>query len=427
MVTEYFHKIVNTYIDRLNGILTIDKEEYREGYSRVTSELYSELDKLQDSHPLLAYYDFDKIANNPEKYIKSIKKNVEGKTRLDCVATCEAHPFKFSMPMIKEFGRFNLQQPCVINLDEKPNIVITSSSLITEADYLKELLMSIILSMPIGEVHVSFVNTTLSGKARGFMQNVNKSAFDAYANDEEVNLITHLLNKRFEDRIVKGKNEGAHCIVVVLLDFDLHQRKYDDFSTLFERGNEAGIHFVIVANKDDISQARTFEEDNLLKCDNYHLLNQDPQAIQTIFVGNNNFAQSCYEYIDQGFSHITNGEWSEDIVRDIKSKLEQEQRANEMKRISEEREREREEEERRREIEEERRREESMVKVRFWCRLVKGFDDNEDSYSKVDVIDRDVYLSLLQGGSKTIANYILSEYLMIGRDWSIVEATMEKW
>ena len=98
-----------------------------------------------------------------------------------------------------------------------------------------------------------------------------------------------------------------------------------------------------------------------------------------------------------------------------------------MKKISEEKERKREEEERRREIEEERRREESMVKVRFWCRLVKGFDDNEDSYSKVDVIDRDVYLSLLQGGSKTIANYILSEYLMIGRDWSIVEATMEKW
>lgn len=409
MVTRDFQNIVNDYINKLKSIDTVDKNEYNEKYSDAFDEFLSSLDNLQEKQPLLTHYDFCHLSKDTNRVIATIKKNASGKNHLDNVATCDLHEFKF--------GSLIVRQPRIINLEDKPNMVLMSSTEKSDIKYINDLLFNIILSLPLGETHVLIVNTSLSGLASMFIQNMSNTAYDLYTNYEEVKLLKELLNKRYEQKVVRCEEIGSSCLIVVLLDFDLNKRNYSEFSTLFERGKKAGIHFIVVANQNDVSQANTYYGNNLLQCKNYHLLNQEQSKDYSFIL--DPLTSEYRFYINQGVA-MKSSEWNEELIKELKAKvareIEKEEEAKEEQRREAQRER-----------EEERRKEESMIKVRFSCRIVKGFDDNGDWYSKIDVIDRDVYLSLIQGGSRAIANYILSEYINISRECSISEATMEKW
>lgn len=303
MVTIDFQNIVDTYIDKLFNVYALPEEEQNDALHIAKLQFISELNVLQGRYPLLTHHDLSQLDKKPEKAINAIKEYADNAVSLDCVATCEMHSFKFD--------DLTICQPRIIDLNDKPNMVISTSEDCSDSDYLYELLLNILLSMPLGQVHISIVNTGLSTKAKKFIQNVSNSAFDVYTNDIEVKFLCWQMTKRLEQRVGKGILEGANNEVIVLLDFDLNQREYAELSKLFERGQEAGINFIVLAGDNDISSS---DSKNILKYKNYHILNLGELSAGKVISHYHNLELACLEYINQG---LPPKEKSQDIASDM--------------------------------------------------------------------------------------------------------------
>lgn len=191
---------------------------------------------------------------------------------------------------------------------------------------------------------------------------------------------------------------------------------------MFERGKEAGIHFIVVANQDDVSTFESQYGNNLLKCKNYHILNKsDSEKRQTII--SSEFANDCYKYINLGLSQKTSKEWSDDLIRELKAKIERDLQKEEKEREERRLREEREEEARRLQYEaEERARKENEVRVYFsWQRVFNDGSSVPHSTDSPITLDKDEYNSLLAGGPYAIANYIRSNLDSYGDDVSNVK------
>lgn len=293
MVTEEFQIIVKDYVDKLNNILAINKEDCEKATNRIQNELIMDLNELQMKHPLLAHHNLSHFNDAPIKMIEIIKQNVKDKTALDCAATPACYRI--------QLGGVETIQPNVIDFEHQPNIVLSTSSnkALVRSDQisslLEECLLNIILSMPIGQVHMSFVNLSLSEKAVSIIQKLQNSFFEVAFETKEVSELERRLTERAKQKLTTGRIDGPICEIVVLMDYDEHWKiMTDKFSKLFKQGHHAGIHFVLLTNENELNEFNLLNENNYFKLDNTQTFCSESCLTQQPFL-----LQACYDYINK--------------------------------------------------------------------------------------------------------------------------------
>ena len=124
------------------------------------------------------------------------------------------------------------------------------------------LVSNMLLSLPIGSVHLNFVDLNFSGGAQLFTKNLDKSLFrDLIVDSNQLNDFCKEMQQRMvtilqECGNLAEYNEQNHTIlypyeVVVLLDYpNMYDYAAQQLASLFENGYKGGIYFVVLHNTD---------------------------------------------------------------------------------------------------------------------------------------------------------------------------------
>ena len=122
-------------------------------------------------------------------------------------------------------------------------------------DFMKESLFRAIISLPIKQVHLSFVDLKLSGGLSDLTRDLDKSLYGDFITDNHhlENLLDSLKKRMvnileefddLQDYQVKNKTfKYPYEIVVVLDDLDKSNSYYSQFISLLKQGNKCGIYF----------------------------------------------------------------------------------------------------------------------------------------------------------------------------------------
>lgn len=133
---------------------------------------------------------------------------------------------------------------------------------------MNQIVLGCFMSLPLGKIRTTFINPSLSNKASLFVGKVSPEICRTYTEKKDIDSFIDSLTDRLKTYLQTGNariGELPDNELVVLLDYPY---LFDDITEklrlIIERGNQAGIHFIVL---NDLR--RTFE-----KKDTYDILNQ---------------------------------------------------------------------------------------------------------------------------------------------------------
>lgn len=132
------------------------------------------------------------------------------------------------------------------------------------------LLMTLLLAMPRGKVRLHFIDLGFSGKAQFFVDNFDKSICDICFDANSAIELSKLLKDKMTLRLKGELTKDVYDFVVFIDIFHDFKSIANDFRLIFEKGNLADIHAIVVADKyTTVSPCKDYDL-NLLHTDHFH-------------------------------------------------------------------------------------------------------------------------------------------------------------
>ena len=132
------------------------------------------------------------------------------------------------------------------------------------------LLMTLLLAMPRGKVRLHFIDLGFSGKAQFFVDNFDKSICDICFDANSAIELSKSLKEKMTLKLKGELTKDVYDFVVFIDIFHDFKSIANDFRLIFEKGNLADIHAIVVADKyTTVSPCEDYDL-NLLHTDHFH-------------------------------------------------------------------------------------------------------------------------------------------------------------
>ena len=234
---------------KIRTIQANSKEEYDEQVEKVKESIMSLMGQLRNLNPLLlpmvVANDEDLSQDKKNERINRIISLAENTTQLKLVATGIGDAIVL--------GRLWFQIPKYVDFSKKPHVLLEPYKDERWEDFatrmMNQLVLGCMMSMPRGQVRVSFINWGWSDKSSMLKQNLPESLCRVYLEEEEVETLVDELTERIYSFLKKGKiPSGTPAVeLLVLLDYpEDYDDITDDLRTIVESGAQAGIHIIVL-------------------------------------------------------------------------------------------------------------------------------------------------------------------------------------
>lgn len=244
-----YNKMVSAYIEKLQNADTSSEEKYNAVVDECNQELLEFICRMREIDPLLVPLTFvnENYPSNLqiEKFIQSISDRANNRRKLDYVfaGCCVTREIQ------KRIWRF----PTFINFKETPNIGIYPKEnnchprIISET--LNQVLLSCLVSLPVGLVKVHLIDPQCSNMASYLTQIVQSDLWKIYHEDEEIyalwDCLTDYMKSDSSNRTSKGRYI-THLIVILEYEHNSYERST---RLLRECGSQYGVHFIYASTK----------------------------------------------------------------------------------------------------------------------------------------------------------------------------------
>jgi hypothetical protein len=254
--------LLEDYKQRVESIVARTKNEYDKQVKDAQAETTNKLRKLSFLLPdIMSIAEVGAIkASEAETLVANIKHRVNTKysARLlpsGKVLTDTIYGATFTTPIFSEWqGASSKEANFVINYNKtSANEAVT---------LMNNLVGNMLLSLPIKQVHLNFVDLNYTGGAQLFTKNIDKSLYrDLIVDTQSLNDFC----KELQQRMVTVLQDCGNLVeyneqnktfqypyeVVVLLDYpNMYDYAAQQLSALFENGHKGGIYFVVLHNTD---------------------------------------------------------------------------------------------------------------------------------------------------------------------------------
>lgn len=108
------------------------------------------------------------------------------------------------------------------------------------------LLMTIMLAMPRGSVRLHFIDMGFTGYAQFFVDNFDKSLCDICFDAASATGLAHMLKEKMTQKLKGDLKDSIHDFVIFCNIYQGYDAIAEDFSMIFEKGNLADIHAVVI-------------------------------------------------------------------------------------------------------------------------------------------------------------------------------------
>ena len=241
--------MMSAYIEKLQNADTSSEEKYNAVVDECNQELLEFICRMREIDPLLVPLTFvnENYPSNLqiEKFIQSISDRANNRRKLDYVfaGCCVTREIQ------KRIWRF----PTFINFKETPNIGIYPKEnnchprIISET--LNQVLLSCLVSLPVGLVKVHLIDPQCSNMASYLTQIVPSDLWKIYHEDEEIyalwDCLTDYMKSDSSNRTSKGRYI-THLIVILEYEHNSYERST---RLLRECGSQYGVHFIYASTK----------------------------------------------------------------------------------------------------------------------------------------------------------------------------------
>lgn len=241
--------MVSAYIEKFQNADTSSEEKYNAVVDECNQELLEFICRMREIDPLLVPLTFvnENYPSNLqiEKFIQSISDRANNRRKLDYVfaGCCVTREIQ------KRIWRF----PTFINFKETPNIGIYPKEnnchprIISET--LNQVLLSCLVSLPVGLVKVHLIDPRCSNMASYLTQIVTSDLWKIYHEDEEIyalwDCLTDYMKSDSSNRTSKGRYI-THLIVILEYEHNSYERST---RLLRECGSQYGVHFIYASTK----------------------------------------------------------------------------------------------------------------------------------------------------------------------------------
>ena len=244
-----YNQMMSAYIEKLQNADTSSEEKYNAVVDECNQELLEFICRMREIDPLLVPLTFvnENYPSNLqiEKFIQSISDRANNRRKLDYVfaGCCVTREIQ------KRIWRF----PTFINFKETPNIGIYPKEnnchprIISET--LNQVLLSCLVSLPVGLVKVHLIDPQCSNMASYLTQIVPSDLWKIYHEDEEIyalwDCLTDYMKSDSSNRTSKGRYI-THLIVILEYEHNSYERST---RLLRECGSQYGVHFIYASTK----------------------------------------------------------------------------------------------------------------------------------------------------------------------------------
>ena len=244
-----YNKMVSSYIEKLQNADTSSEEKYNAVVDECNQELLEFICRMREIDPLLVPLTFvnENYPSNLqiEKFIQSISDRANNRRKLDYVfaGCCETREIQ------KMIWRF----PTFINFKDTPNIGIYPKEnnchprIISET--LNQVLLSCLVSLPVGLVKVHLIDPQWSNMASYLTQIVPSDLWKIYHEDDEIYALWDCLTDYMKSDSSNPTSKDRYIThLVVILEYE-HNSYERSTRLLRECGSQCGVHFIYASTK----------------------------------------------------------------------------------------------------------------------------------------------------------------------------------
>ena len=318
MTLDYIKNIIDGYLYKLQSINSYDVDLYKKEYSIALKQFTDSFDALSQLDPELIQVNMPDIIGDEDaiRFKQVLEANSSTRYSIDILPTGNYYHDKimgediFTPDYIRWHDENNPKQNLVINYtdaNEKEAIYI-----------LNNILLNSMLTLPIGNVFLSFMDINYTGMGGLFTENLVSRYYHNEVIDSQdkfrdrVRLLSEHISTTMKKygNVVSYNNKNRNIIMpyeIVVLN--CYPRRYDGFIDellpLFEHGPKYGVFFIVMNNMD--YSLRKEDQQSLLDIQNYHIVNL-PETLGstkgrisfTPICNNNQLLNVCWDYLNNG-------------------------------------------------------------------------------------------------------------------------------
>lgn len=203
--------------------------------------------------------------------------------------------------------------PKYVNFSETPGATIYGINGWEEFAQKKmtHLLMSVLLSMPLGKVRLHFIDLNFSCKAQFFIDNFDRSVCNIYCDVQSAKGLAESLKTKMAQRLRGELSDNIYDFVVFLDFLNDYNNIGNAYSQIIEKGAFANIHTVFILNDYNVEEGvydpSLLDEDKFCFINGYTTLKDEIDYTEAILslanlslAKDSDFRSKCIEYLNNG-------------------------------------------------------------------------------------------------------------------------------
>ena len=203
--------------------------------------------------------------------------------------------------------------PKYVNFSETPGATIYGINGWEEFAQKKmtHLLMSVLLSMPLGKVRFNFIDLNFSCKAQFFIDNFDRSVCNIYCDVQSAKGLAESLKTKMAQRLRGELSDNIYDFVVFLDFLNDYNNIGNAYRQIIEKGAFANIHTVFILNDYNVEEGvydpGLLDEDKFCFINGYTTLKDEINYTEAILsfanlslAKDSDFRSKCIEYLNNG-------------------------------------------------------------------------------------------------------------------------------
>lgn len=202
--------------------------------------------------------------------------------------------------------------PKYVNFSETPGASIKSVNGWEEFAQQKmtHLLMCVLLSMPVGNVKLHFIDLSFSGKAQFFIDNFDRSVCEVCLDVKSAESLAESLKEKMAQRLRGEQSDDSYDFVVFLDFLNSYNKIGNAYSQIIEKGALANIHTIFINNgqnlEENVYNPLLNNTDRFCQIDGYTNLPKDYKCNRSLtlatlsFAKDSDFRHKCIDYLNSG-------------------------------------------------------------------------------------------------------------------------------
>ena len=203
--------------------------------------------------------------------------------------------------------------PKYVNFSETPGATIYGINGWEEFAQKKmtHLLMSVLLSMPLGKVRLHFIDLNFSCKAQFFIDNFDPSVCNIYCDVQSAKGLAESLKTKMAQRLRGELSDNIYDFVVFLDFLNDYNNIGNAYRQIIEKGAFANIHTVFILNDYNVEEGvydpGLLDEDKFCFINGYTTLKDEINYTEAILslanlslAQDSDFRSKCIEYLNNG-------------------------------------------------------------------------------------------------------------------------------